>query len=72
MPYDLLIQVGKRPLVRRQFSLAPGQTRIVRLRTEPFLNGTPIPVTATLLRQNRTDKIYRRVRRWLSSLGPSR
>jgi uncharacterized membrane protein len=72
VPYDLLIQVDKRPLVRRQFSLAPGQTRIVRLRTEPFLDGTPIPVTATLLRQNQTDKIYRRVRSWLPPLGPSR
>jgi uncharacterized membrane protein len=72
VPYDLLIRVGKRPLVRREFSLEPGEERIVRLRTEPFLNGTPIPVTATLLRQNQTDKIYRRVRSWLPPLGPPR
>jgi uncharacterized membrane protein len=71
VPYDLLIQVDKRPLVRREFSLEPGEERIVRLRTEPLLNGTPIPVTATLLRQNQTDKIYRRVRTWLPPPGPS-
>jgi uncharacterized membrane protein len=71
VPYDLLIQVDRRPLVRREFSLEPGETRIVRLRTEPFLNGTPIPVAAALLRQNQTDKIYRRVRSWLPPLGPS-
>jgi uncharacterized membrane protein len=72
VPYDLLVKVGERPLVRRAFSLAPGETRIVRLRTEPSPDGQPIPVTATLLRQNRTDQIYRRVRSWLPPLGPSR
>jgi uncharacterized membrane protein len=71
VPYDLLIKLGEEPLVRRQFSLAPGATRIVRLRTTPSRDGKPIPVTATLLRQHRTDKIYRRVRTWLPPLGPS-
>jgi hypothetical protein len=72
VPYDLLVKIGKGPVVRREFSLAPGQTRIVRLRTEPSPNGQPIPVTATLLRQNQTDEIYRRVRGWLPPLGPPR
>jgi uncharacterized membrane protein len=72
VPYDLLVKVDKQPLVRREFSLEPGEERIVRLRAEPFANGTPVPVVATLLRQNRTDKIYRRVRSWLPPLGPSR
>lgn len=71
VPYDLLVKLGEQPLVRREFSLAPGETRIVRLRTELSPTGEPIPVTATLLRQNRTDEIYRRVRSWLPPLGPS-
>ncbi len=71
VPYDLLIKIDKQPLVRREFSLEPSEERIVRLRTEPFPNGTPVPVVATLLRQNRVDKIYRRVRSWLPPLGPS-
>jgi hypothetical protein len=70
--YDLLIEVGDRPLVRRSFSLAPGHTRLVRLRTAPSPDGRPIPVTASLLRQNHFDEIYRRVRSWLPPPGASR
>jgi uncharacterized membrane protein len=65
VPYDLLIKLGDEPLIRRQFRLAPGATRIVRLRTTPAGDGKPIPVTATLLRQHHTGKIYRRVKTWL-------
>ena len=72
VPYDLLVKVGEQPLVRREFSLEPGAEQIVRLRTEPSPSGSPIPVTATLLRQNQTDKIYRRVMTWLPPLGPPR
>lgn len=71
VPYNLLVEVDRQPLVRREFSLKPGEERIVRLRAEPRRNGTPIPVIATLLRQNRSDEIYRRVRSWLPPTGPS-
>jgi len=47
-------------LVRRSFRLAPGETRLVRLRAAPG-NGV-MPVVATLLRHNRPFKVYRRVK----------
>jgi hypothetical protein len=68
--YDLIVQVGKDPEIRHSYRLRPGETRLVRVRTEP--TGRPIPVTATLLRQNRFDEIYRRVRSWLPPPGAPR
>jgi len=65
VPYDLLIQVGERPLIRRSFVLDPGATRVVRLDTGAAPGAAPVPVVATLLRQNQTDEIYRRVKNWI-------
>jgi hypothetical protein len=58
--FDLRIRAGAQRLVRRSFRLAPGETRLVRLRAAPG-NGV-MPVVATLLRHNRPFKVYRRVK----------
>jgi hypothetical protein len=65
VPYDLLVRVGEGPLLRRSFALDPGQTRVVRLDTGGTPGAAPVPVVATLLRQNQTDEIYRRVKNWI-------
>ena len=72
VPYDLLVKIGEQPLVRRSFVLTPGEDRTIRLDAEPSADGRPVPVTATLLRQNRIDMIYRRVRTWLPAPGAQR
>jgi Protein of unknown function (DUF1616) len=69
IPFDLLIRIGDRPIVRRSFTLDPGQTRIVRLAAGPRTVGKRVPVVATLLRQNRPYTIDLRVNSWLLSRG---
>jgi hypothetical protein len=65
VPFDLLIRIGDEPLIRRAFTLDPGETEILRLDAGPTPAGTQIPVVATLLRQNRTDEIALRVQNWV-------
>jgi Protein of unknown function (DUF1616) len=65
VPYDLLVKAGERPLIRRSFMLDPGETKVVRLNTGATPGSAPVPVVATLLRQNQIDKIYRRVQNWI-------
>lgn len=72
VPYDLLVRVGSGLLLRRSFRLQPGAMKIFRVSALADPGGRPIPVTATLLRQNRTDKVYRRIRGWLPPPGASR
>ena len=69
--YDLRVRIGADVLLRRSFRLAPGETRLVRLRAPPGSEGT-MPVIATLLRHNRPTKVYRRVRGSLTAPGASR
>lgn len=59
--YDLRVRIGGDDLLRRSFRLAPGETRLVKLRAAPGTRGT-VPVIATLLRHNRPTKVYRRVK----------
>jgi uncharacterized membrane protein len=59
--YDLRVRIGSDVLLRRSFRLAPGETRLVKLRAPPSTRGT-VPVIATLLRHNRPTKVYRRVK----------
>lgn len=59
--YDLRVRIGDDVLLRRSFRLAPGETRLVKLRAPPGTQGT-VPVIATLLRHNRPTKVYRRVK----------
>jgi len=72
VPYDLLVKVGERPLVRRSFVLGPGQTRVTHLATGATPGAAPVPVVATLLRQNQIDRIYRRVKNWIPAPEPER
>jgi uncharacterized membrane protein len=65
VPYDLAVRVGDRPLVRRAFTLHPGETRVVRLTDLPGAVSRPVPVVATLLRQHHTERIEHRVKSWL-------
>ena len=69
--YDLRVRIGAHTLLRRSFRLAPGETRLVKLRAPPGTEGT-VPVIATLLRHNRPTKVYRRVRGSLTAPGESR
>jgi hypothetical protein len=69
--FDLLVRIGADRLVRRSFRLAPGETRLVRLRASPGSSGV-VPVVATLLRHNRPFKVYRRVKGSLVSPRESR
>lgn len=64
--YDLRVRIGNDVLLRRSFRLAPGETRLVKLRAPPGTEGT-VPVIATLLRHNRPTKVYRRVKGSLTS-----
>jgi hypothetical protein len=59
--FDLRVRVGSDRLVKRSFKLAPGETRLVRLRAPPGSTRT-VPVIATLLRHNRPFSVYRRVK----------
>jgi len=59
--FDLRVRLGTQRVVRRSFTLAPGETRLLRLRAPPGSTGT-VPVIATLLRHNRPFSVYRRVK----------
>lgn len=59
--YDLRVRIGSDVVLRRSFRLAPGETRLVKLRAPRGTEGT-VPVIATLLRHNRPTKVYRRVK----------
>ena len=59
--FDLRVRIGRDALARRSFRLAPGETRLVKLRAPPGSEGT-LPVVATLLRHNRPFSVYRRVK----------
>ncbi len=69
--YDLRVRIGDDAVLRRSFRLAPGETRLVKLRAPPGTKGT-VPVIATLLRHNRPFQVYRRVKGSLTARGESR
>jgi hypothetical protein len=68
--FDLRIRIGDERLLRRSFRLAPGETRLVRLRAQP--GSATVPVVATLLRHNRPFEVYRRVKGSLATPRGSR
>jgi hypothetical protein len=71
LDYDLRVRIGSDVVLRRSFRLAPGETRLVKLRAPPGTAGT-VPVIATLLRHNRPTKVYRRVKGSLTAPRGSR
>jgi uncharacterized membrane protein len=70
LDYDLRVRIGSDAVLRRSFRLAPGETRLVKLRAPPGARGT-VPVVATLLRHNRPTEVYRRVKGSLTAPGGS-
>ena len=67
--YDLRVKIGPATptpeIVRRSFTLKPGESRTVAVGPPAARPGSRVPVTATLLRHNRPFSVYRRVRGWL-------
>ncbi len=49
-------------IVRRSFTLRPGETQVVTVGPPATPAGTTVPVVATLLRHNRPYGVYRRVK----------
>ncbi len=54
------------------FSLKPGETKVVRLQTVRRPGDPPLPVVASLFRQDRPASAYRRAWGWLPSPSPAR
>jgi uncharacterized membrane protein len=69
--YDLRVRIGADRLVRRSFRLAPGETRLVKLRA-PAGGGSVVPVVATLLLHDHPFSVYRRAKGSLITPGASR
>lgn len=66
--YSLRTRIHEIENVVRSFSLAPGETRIVRVRADPPPPpGRSVPAVATLFRESRPDTVYRRVSGWVSA-----
>jgi len=64
--YRLQVQVGERAdEIVRSFSLAPGETKVLKLTPQPPPAGTPIPVRAKLFLERKPGDVYRRVSGWL-------
>jgi uncharacterized membrane protein len=61
---------GEKPKLRL-FNLVPGETRIVRIRTAPP-SGAPVPVVASLFRQDEPKAAYRRLTGWIPPPGKTR
>jgi hypothetical protein len=71
--FDLRIRIGQREnggpaaelepeIVRRSFTLTPGEARTVTVGPPSAPPGATVAVVATLLRHNRPDSVYRRVK----------
>jgi hypothetical protein len=52
-------------VVRRSFTLSPGDIHVVTVGPASGPPGARLPVVATLLRHSRTFEVYRRVKGWL-------
>lgn len=70
--FDLRIRIGGQRVVRRSFSLHPGDERVVRVGSPPRRAGAPVTVVATLLRHEAPADVYRRVKGWLIAPGAGR
>lgn len=71
--YRLRVAFGNRAKpIERQLSLAPGESRILRLDTAQPAKGEAVPVYASLFRQDQPGSIYRRVSGWVPARKASR
>lgn len=69
--FDLGIRIGKK-VIRRSFTLAPGEDEVVRIGPAPGPAGSKIPVVATLLLDEDPSRAYRRVKGSLTASGELR
>jgi len=60
--YDLGIAIGRGQIVKRSFTLAPGEETVVTVGPPLAPAASPIPVVATLLLDEDPTFVYRRVR----------
>lgn len=67
--FDLGIRIGKDRVVRRSFTLAPGEEEVVGIGKAPGPAGSEVPVVVTLLLDEDPSTVYRRVRGSLTATG---
>lgn len=67
--FDMGIRIGRDRVVRRSFTLAPGEEEVVSVGAAPGPAGTEVPVVATLLLDEDPSTVYRRVRGSLTATG---
>jgi uncharacterized membrane protein len=67
--FDLGIRIGKGRIVRRSFTLAPGEERVVTIGPVAGPAGSKVPVVVTLLLDEHPFSVYRRVRGSLMASG---
>ncbi len=71
--YRLQIRVGdRRGEITLNFSLDPGETRVLKLGPPEAASARPVAVRALLFRHNKDGDVYRRVSGWLGEPRPSR
>jgi uncharacterized membrane protein len=70
--YRLQVQVADRDEIVRDFSLDPGETRVLKLGPPEAASAGPVAVRALLFRRNKDGDVYRRVSGWLAEPEPSR
>jgi Protein of unknown function (DUF1616) len=67
--FDLGIGIGKDRVVRRSFTLAPGEDELVTIGPVPGPAGSKVPVVVTLLLDEHPFSVYRRVKGSLTASG---
>lgn len=68
--YFMRVRFGRDKHIIRLLGLEPGEMRSIQVRADP--SSRPIPVTASLFRQEQPAKIYRRVLTWVPAPVASR
>lgn len=64
--YRLEVRFGNRSVIR-SFTLAPGESQVLRL--DPGPSPEAVPVRATLFKRGRTGDVYRQVYGWIPAAG---
>lgn len=70
--FRLRVRVADRDEIVRDFSLDPGETRVLKLGPPQAGSAGPVAVKALLFRRNKDGDVYRRVSGWLAEPEPSR
>jgi uncharacterized membrane protein len=67
--FDLGVRIGERQIVRRSFTLNPGEERVVTVGPPLAPAGSEVPVVVTLLLDEDPFSVYRRVKGSLLATG---